>query len=349
MGSITRFGALFSKVKALQSRMLTESDYEALLRAESEVEVIDYLVQRTDYGKGVKLSGTAETQPVALERVLQRYLFTRYERMMYYLIDEERRLFKTLLMRYEIESLKMVIRTVYSQTQNDDFDLTITTSRYFQIRDFDQLLKCETLDALVDSLATTSYGDILRPYLNESKDRILFYMEMNLDRYYFKKLSDSIADLTGEGHAFMENSLGVNVDFLNIQWIYRGLKHFKLSAEELFNYCLKGGKYLNLSRLKKLCYATDNAAFIRQLLATHYKSEFDGNKSIDLIIERDMERALYSLFHKQVQEAHFNLITPVGYLHALEFEIRDIFAILEAKRYQMDAEQTRSFLVRQFD
>ncbi len=348
MGSITRFGALYAKVKALQSRMLTDADYEALLRAGSESEVIDYLLQRTDYGRGVKLSGAAENQPVALERVLQRYLFTRYERMMYYVIDAERRLFKTLLMRYEIESLKMVIRTVYSQTKDVGFDLAITTSRYFQIRDFDQLLKCETLDALVDSLSKTSYGEILRPYLNESKERILFYMEMNLDRFYFKKLSDCIADLSGEGRDFMENSLGVNVDFLNIQWIYRGLKHFKLSAEELFNYCLKGGKHLNLSRLKKLCYAVDNAGFIRQLLTTHYKAEFDGEKSVDLIIERDMERALYSLFHKQVQEAHFNLITPVGYLHALEFEIRDIFAILEAKRYHMDAAQTRTFLVRQF-
>ncbi len=147
----------------------------------------------------------------------------------------------------------------------------------------------------------------------------------------------------------MENSFGSNVDFLNIQWIYRGIKHYDLTAEELFNYCLRGGRYLNLKQLKALCYAADDKAFNKLLMTTRYSDLFGADERIDLVIERDMERALYRIFQHQVKEAHLNLITPVAYLHALEFEIRDLFAIIEAKRYQMDEAQTRSFLVRNFD
>ncbi len=152
MDNVARFAALYTKVQALQSRMLTVADYEALLRAQSEDQVISYILQKTDYGKAVKIDERADFRMIALERALRQYLFDRYEQMMYYVIDAERRLFKSLLMRYEIESLKMVIRTVYSQVYDDNVDLTITTSRYFQIQNFDQLLQAPSLEKLVESL-----------------------------------------------------------------------------------------------------------------------------------------------------------------------------------------------------
>ncbi len=347
MDNVARFAALYAKVRALQSRMLATADYEALLRCESEAQVIAYILNKTDYGKSVKIAGSGEFQMIELERALRQYLFDRYEQMMYFVIDAERRLFKALLLRYEIESLKMVIRTVYSGLNDDAIGLTITTSRHFQIQNFEQLLQAPSLEKLVDSLMATPYGAILRPYLTEDKARMLFYMEMNLDRYYFKRLSDSIVKLKGEGRQFMEISFGSNVDFLNIQWIYRGIKHYDLSPEELFNYCLRGGRYLNLKQLQALCYAPDDKAFSKLLLATRYNDVFGGDR-IDLVIERDMERALYRIFRQLVKEAQLNLITPIAYLHALEFEVRDLFAIIEAKRYQMDEAQTRAFLVRQF-
>ncbi len=347
MDSVARFGAIFTKVKALESRMLSTADYEVLLRAESEQQVIHYLLHNSEYGKAFQKNSKMDASMISIERALHRYLFDRYEQMMYYVIDADRKLFKTLLMRYEIESLKMVIRTVYSQLHDDNIELNITTSHHFQIQDFAKLLTMPSLDQLVDSLMTTDYGAILKPYLTESKTRMLFYMEMNLDRYYFKRLYDCILRLKGAGRKFMESAFGTNVDLLNIQWIYRGLKHYDLSAEELFNYCLKGGINLNLTQLKALCYAADSKAFKKILLDTRYKTMFDDDAGIDLILERDMERTLYSLFHKQVKEAHLNLITPVSYLHSLEFEIRDLFAIIEAKRYKMNAEQTRAFLVRE--
>ncbi len=347
MDNVARFGAIFTKVKALESKMLSTTDYEALLRTESEEQVIHYLLQHSDYGKAVKKTGQAEVSMIAVERALYQYLFDRYEQMMFYVIDADRKLFKALLMRYEIENLKMVIRTVYSQLHDDTIEHNMTTSHHFQIEDFAKLLSLPSLDQLVENLMTTDYGPILKPYLGESHARMLFYMEMNLDRYYFKRLYDCILRLKGAGRKFMEIAFGTNVDLLNIQWIYRGLNHYDLSAEELFNYCLKGGFNLNLKQLKALCYASDSKAFNKILMATRYKTMFGDGESVDLVLERDMERTLYNLFHKQVKEAHLNLITPISYLHSLEFEIRDLFAIIEAKRYHMNAEQTRTFLVRQ--
>ncbi len=347
MDNVARFGAIFTKVKALESRMLSTADYEVLLRAESEQQVVHYLMHNTDYGNAFQKKGQTELSMMSVERALHQYLFDRYEQMMFYVIDADRKLFKTLLMRYEVESLKMVIRTVYSQSHDPDIALNMTTSHHFQIEDFSKLLSAKSLDQLVDSLMSTDYGSVLKPYLGEDKSRLLFYMEMNLDRYYFKRLYNNILHLKGAGRKFMETAFGTNVDLLNIQWIYRGLNHYDLSAEELFNYCLKGGFNINLKQLKALCYASDGMAFNKILLMTRYKTMFGEGDSVGLVLERDMERTLYNLFHKQVQEAHLNLITPVAYLHALEFEIRDLFAIIEAKRYKLNAEQTRAFLVRE--
>jgi V/A-type H+-transporting ATPase subunit C len=87
-------------------------------------------------------------------------------------------------------------------------------------------------------------------------------------------------------------------------------------------------------------------ALIDELKHTKYATLFKDNQKIDLTMEREMERSLYELFTNLSKKGKLNLVTPIGFLHKLEYELRDIFAIIEAKRYGHDAAQTKEFLVR---
>lgn len=351
MGSVTKFAALYTKTRALESQLLTTADYLNLLEAPNEDTVIDYLTTKTVYGENMYTYGSDEPRSVLFERALRQFLFDRYEQMMHYLIDEDRRLFKTLLMRYEVESIKMAIRSVYSgvDLSEEDIEGHIVTSKHFTVQDFSKLFTARSVEDIVNYLMDTPYGELLKPYLGESRRRMLFYLEMNLDRYYFKQLMDRIATLKGEGKTYMQTALGTNIDFLNIQWIYRGINNYDIQPDELFNYCLSGGLHLSLKKLRELCYLETPEALLKALVNTHYGALFSGEHNIDLVLEREMDKELYKLFNEQLQKAHFNLIAPVGYLHKLEFEIKDLFAILEAKRYGMNAAQTKGFLVREIN
>ncbi|MCK8059892.1 MULTISPECIES: V-type ATPase subunit [unclassified Fusibacter] len=346
MGSVTRFAALYTKVKSLESGLLTKEDYHTLINLKTEDEVIEYLVDNSIYGKLVKVKKYETDEAVNFERVLRRYVFSKYEQLIHYVTNEERKLFKLLLARYEIENLKLVIRSVLRQDTDKIDAQQLLVSKHFEFKDYPHLLESKNLEQVVDRLMGTHFGPLLKPFVNESNDRVLFYMEMTLDRLYFKRLADQMEKLAGEGKTFMLDLLGTNIDYLNIQWIYRGVKNFALTPEELFNYCLDDGKYLNLKKVKTLCYLPSYQVLIEELKNSKYRSLFMEESNMDLIMEREMERSLFELFSELSKKGKLNLVTPIGFLHKLEYELRDIFAIIEAKRYGLDAKQTSQFLVR---
>lgn len=346
MGSVTKFAAINTKIRALESQLLNDEDYQTLVEKDDLQSVLRYLQQHTVYQNILKGDIKDVTDLSKLERTFKKFVFERYEKLIHYVTDENRRVFKYMFMRYEVENIKGLIRAIYRKENLAEVMDGLLVSKHFSKLDYKMLSNCQTLSQLIDGLSETPYGALLKPYLNESEDQMLFYMEMNLDRLYFKSLVKQMMQLSGEDRAYNLLIIGINIDILNIQWIYRGLKYYHLSSEELFNYCLNNGAFLTLNKIKTLCYIKDDKTFLSEIKETKYGSLFETDDPIDLVMERQMERYLYRQFMELTQKGHLNLITPIAYMHKLEYEMRDLFAIMESKRYGLDADRTKTFLVR---
>jgi V/A-type H+-transporting ATPase subunit C len=175
-------------------------------------------------------------------------------------------------------------------------------------------------------------------------------MEMSLDILYFKMLDKEIKEKLGKSK---ENTilevLGRNSDLLNIQWIYRGLKSYKLSPEELLNYVLLTGYQFNYSDLKKLCYSKNIESLIDQIKKSKYGFLFEGKDDFELLMERNVERYIYNLFRNIEKISTMNLNKSVSYMHKLEYEMRDIFTIMEAVKYNYNPEELKKMLVRNLE
>lgn len=52
----------------------------------------------------------------------------------------------------------------------------------------------------------------------------------------------------------MQELLGINIDILNVQWIFRGRYYFNITSEELFNYAANGGAKYDFRSLENFCY-----------------------------------------------------------------------------------------------
>jgi Archaeal/vacuolar-type H+-ATPase subunit C len=148
-----------------------------------------------------------------------------------------------------------------------------------------------------------------------------------------------------EDRKFVEQLVGRNVDLLNIEWIYRGLKFYNTLPEELINYALNGGLEFKYEDLKKLCYSdVDN--LIKTVQKTPYKELFNPDKDIDTFLKIRIQKYLYNMFKDVFKKAKMDISVSIGYLHLLEFEIRDVMTILESKRYQMSSIDIREYLIR---
>lgn len=345
MGNVRRFAAINTKIRSLEGQLLNNKDYENLLEMSELSEMTAYLKNNTSYSELFDSVVVDELTIDHLEVLFKRELFRKIQGFIHYFVDDYKQLFRILFMRYEIEDLKLFIRSL---VRSEDISKIMEHMVILSVRktfDYEKLSRVRSLEELVVALEGTPYHDLIQYYMNESPERRIFYMEMNLDRYYFKKLIAQVEKLSGIDQEPVKEILGKNTDILNIQWIYRGRKFYRLTSEELLNYTLLGGHALKYKTLKQLCYAASREDVTNFIREGPYGFLVDRD-DFEVFMELNMERYIYDEFLKLKKRNYMNIIESMVYMHQLEYEVRDLFTIFEAKRYGFGKEETKKYLVR---
>lgn len=347
MGSKSRFAAVNTKVRVLKSRLLTEKDYVKLMEKESVKAQVAFLKESTEYKDVLEnLEDLENIQEVELR--LKQYLMNKYNKFIPYFTGEYRKLFKLMLLRFEIEDLKLYFRALNRKEDFSRIEKMTLLSHFYSGLNFDKLSKSKSLEEFIEGLKGTVYYDILKPYTKEEHQRILFYLEMNLDRLYFNILKTQSLKLDKEDSLLFGEMLGKNIDILNIEWIYRGTKFYHLSPEVLINYTLPNGYEFNYGKIKQMCYSGEDK--LKELvLSSRYDFLFDTEKDVDLYMGRRIERYLYYQFANTFKKGKLDILSSITYIHLLEYEIRDIISILEAKKYELSLNEIKEYLVRKIE
>lgn len=345
MSNVRRFAALNTKIKSMVGKLLSKEDYQNMLLLNNEQEIFDYLNEATYYANIFKDIEDDAYTIANVESHIKNYIITLYKKINCYITGDYAKLFKLLMKRFETEDIKTYLRALILKNDVSDLYLDYPNANFYSKLDYRDLSQAGDLADFIEKLKDTIYYKVLKLYLNEAPDRMLFYMEMNLDRIYFSKLSVEIAKFKGDERPIFD-ILQMNIDFLNFQWIYRGRKFYNLSPEEVLNYTLPNGHYLNYDTLKTLSYANGEDQLFEILADTHYKKLFSHDERIERFLERDMDRYLYKQFLKSERESKLNMITVVTFTHRLEFEMRDLFTMIEAKHYGVSANELKDYLIR---
>jgi V/A-type H+-transporting ATPase subunit C len=340
MNNITVHGAASSKAHVLMGRLLKDSDYKKLMETKNIYEFIEYLTKNTNY-KNVFLNPNEIKHREDIEIGMKKYLLKNYEKFYHYYHDNYRIFFKVLFMRYEVENIKLFIRAMNRNEDVRHLGDHLITSEVFTSIDYNQMIKSRNIQELIDALKGTIYYKLLMIYLNEESVKMQFYMEMSLDRIYFKKIKEIVSTFKGKDKELMNELLGKNSDLLNIQWIYRAKKFYDLSSEEILNYTLESGLKYDYKKLKEFCYLESIEELKESVLNTEYKVLFLEE---EIFMERNMERFLFFLLEDLLKKGNNTIIVSLNYMHKLEYEVRDLFSILECIKYGFD--NSDEYLVR---
>lgn len=346
MDSIKQFAAINAKVQVLKGRMLTEEDYIKIISKNSVPEIADYLKRNTSYKSVLKNEDTNVIHRGKLEFILKKYIVLQFEKILHYFTGGYRKLFKIMFMRYEIEDLKLYIRALSRGENLEEVKDLVLYSGIYSTVDHKKLITSENIEEFIKHLEGTIYYNSIKPYLSEKGSKLTFYIEMNLDRLYFTKLYEQVEKLDKKNRNILRELLGKNIDLLNLEWIYRGLKFYKLSSEELINYTLIGGYSLKFNEIKNLCYSKDEKQLINRMIDSRYGFLFHHKDTLDLFMERRIERYLYFQFLGYYRKGQIDITQTIAYVHLLEYEVRDIISITETIRYDLDKNQVKSYLVR---
>jgi V/A-type H+-transporting ATPase subunit C len=196
---------------------------------------------------------------------------------------------------------------------------------------------------------------------SEAFQKTMFALGMILDRWYFNALYAAAAVLGGEEGRMMRALVGTRIDLLNLYWIYRARRFFRMSPEEALTLILKARYRADFELLTKAAFvpvlegAPYAAAFAPVLEGTPYAAVFsaadgaaDDERAAlhELAVERRIYKLLLAVVNRVFLSGALGFQNVAAYLTLKEFEVRDIIAIVEAVRYGFDKSKIDLILIR---
>lgn len=345
MANYRVFSVVNTKLLAMQSKLLKEEDYVRLMELPNMEAQIHYLNTQTHY-QGL-FRGLLRVDEAELVLTQKRY--TDLLKLTYYLRGAYERFFEAILLRFEVEEIKLILRGIRNEENATLLKLqSILLDHYSDQHPIFRFDKDTTLPSYIANLKETPYYEVLRPYADDESPRTLFYMEMLLDRYYYQRILDAAKDLEKEDRALIREYLGSDIDLQNLEFIYRGKKFYRLIPEEFINLSIPEGLHIQSDKIQSLAHASIED-FIIDVERTKYAFLVRGKEDVDLEMFRALKRFQYGQYKKNLHTTKKNIALLLTFLHLTEFEIRDIVAILEGKRYQMEKSEINRFLIRQVD
>ena len=288
MGSVVKFSAINSKVKAMIGKMLSEEQYLKLLKCKDFKSTVKVLKEETNYGELLEGYNLEKIHRGNLEIILDRHYISIYSKFINYFNGEYRKLIKALFIRWEIEDLKVIIRGKYLGRSKDEIENKLIARSSLNTINYDYLLALKNVEEVIDGLKGSIYYKSLKNLAKDTSEKGLFRIETELDFVYFSSVRQELKHLDNENKEVGYSIIGMEADLLNLGWIYRGKTFYKIPPEELFNYTIYDGYKLSKEKLRKLCYINNMADFHNLIEKTPYAHIYEKDDS-NLIEKRERE------------------------------------------------------------
>ena len=153
-------------------------------------------------------------------------------------------------------------------------------------------------------------------------------------------LTEAVKSLSKEDREEFKKIFGVNIDLLNIIWIYRAKKYYNISPEEIFNFTIFGGNYTS-EKLLHLSYL-DEEEFEEEIKNSRYSVLFSGGRVIRT--GRTAKKTMYGIARKNFRKTD-GIGKFMSFLVLLDFEIANIERILEGTRFGLDKDEKLKYMI----
>ena len=212
------------------------------------------------------------------------------------------------------------------------------------------LAGASSIPALVERLAGTWYGRVLRQALDQyTQQQSICPLEVALDLAYYGELLAHIDHLHGDDHTDAAQFLGAWVDSQNLLWAYRFRLNADLSAEEILNYTLQRRLRVNAEVVRAIALGAPLVETVQTLWSGRLSAvdtlaglpEPEALPQLELIFQR----YFYDLAQRMRAAFPLRLALILAYEFLLEYEVRDLTAVLEGKTFGWSGARIQPYLV----
>lgn len=342
MNNLLSYSGIITKTKALEAKFITYSNYQTISNLESVLDFVSYLKNHIGY-KDV-LSDIDETaiHRGQVEGVFINSLYKDFSRLYQFANPEQRKLLDLIFFRFEVNIIKSCLHMVYNQDKEYDLSLFTTFFNKHSKVNIKALAASRSIDEFINHLKGTDYYNVLT---NIQKSEITsFDYEMKLDIHYYIqawKLKNKI--LKGDNLKAETVSLGLEIDMLNIIWLYRSKKFYDTHTQNAYTFIIPVTYKLKKEKLIKLMETTTLDEFHAVLKTTCYEELVPVlmNGTIENVYKQKVTKV-----YKVNKNKYPTSMAPISYfLHLKQLEINQLTTALECIRYKLDPQDTMKYIL----
>lgn len=337
MPSLLKYSGITTKVRAMHSKLIKPSGYEALVSLEHVSDALSWLKHQPSYAHVFDGLEESKAHRGEIESLLTNALYEDFTRIYRFADMKQRKFMDFYFMHYEIAILKKCLRSAYAKSENA-LDLSMFREFFEKHSDVDivRLGSTMSIDEFITALnGSRYYGPLSR--MKQTSDPSLFDYEMALDLYYFSyiwKSKDKV--LKGKDLKTLTEVYGPRLDLLNVQWIYRAKKYYDMAPVYIYSLLIPCNYKIRPAVIKSLVESGSIEEFFTILDKTPYAASYQKDADGDMhSIETLYTTILKNIFSLANRRNPYSIACINSYLYFKEEEIQKITTIIEGIRYQL--------------
>jgi V/A-type H+-transporting ATPase subunit C len=301
------------------SELVTGREFDSIIRSES-LDGAWQALRKTAYGQWIPDDPPGDILEV--EKVLREATASRFKRSIHALRGTPREVGLLLLSRWDMDNLEFALRLWHGKDKDLQKFLTYPSS-VNEIPVYD-IIEAETLEEIGLLLRATPYIEpvtaSLRGY-RESKS--VFFVEIALERDYYRRLLESAAGLGGDDTRLAEKIIGAEIDLVNLAWLSRLLDYYKMDPGVLHRHVIPGPSAISRKLAEPGLTADKLKVLSSEVLAVKAAKDVEARVGPDSV----------ALFEAMVGETMVEIARKT--LSGYPFSIGCVFAFYILKRAEL--------------
>lgn len=342
--AIFEFSHIYTKISAKVGNMLDEDDYDELINKKSVTEIAAYLKEHTNYADLLSDINVNKIHRSQLEQVFERDILSEAIHLMKFSSGNVDHYLKLFIIKYEIENLKMIIRVLNANDSIESISDSVFRLGKYSTVDIDKLLTSRNMEDFLNNISGTQYHNIISPVLQDENIN-MFNVEMALDMYFFSMIYKADKRyFNSTNHKVIIQTMGKELDLINMLWIYRCKKYYNLQPEMIYRYLIPYSNNIKKDMISKMIETESIDELLKIYSKTTYAWVFEPEN--DHYYDKRFWEYILSAYYKTFKTNPFSIASIVFYMHYKEVELKNLVTIVECIRYNIPKNQIKDYIIR---
>ncbi|MFQ3308030.1 MAG: V/A-type H+-transporting ATPase subunit C [Candidatus Nanohaloarchaea archaeon] len=321
----TDYPYMYSRVSAKKAKLLDEKDYEKLVKM-SPSEIARNL-EEGEYKKEIDELGSQYDGVRLVELALARNLANTFSHLSDIAPETLEQTMTTFLRRYDILSLKRLLRAKKTDSKEDVLSLLTPVTGY-TLQELEEL-STKSFDHIKDNIEFENSGINYQKYVEDKEE--LHEIEKALDQAYFDEMN-LLASKIRNKH--LKKFISEEMEYENLKIALR-LKKYGVDEEEIRENLLKNGK----SRVVEEVINSKNLEEALEKVEEELDIRFEEENGLEQA-EHQLEVARLENATKTLHREPLGITSIIGYIVAKTIEVRNLRMLIRAKETGIQNQET---------